>query len=168
MKIITQTERLSLRELTVDDAEFVNEILNTPKFLKYIGDRQVRTAEQAATFIENRYRQSYTDHGFGLYVVDLKDGTPIGMCGFVRRESLPGPDLGFAFLPEFERNGYGMESATAMLEYGRDTLGFVIVRAITSIDNDASGSLLEKLGFEFDRLIDSPEGEHLKLYKYNF
>ena len=80
MKIITQTERLTLRELTVDDAEFINEILNTPKFLQYIGDRQVRTADQAADFIENRYRQSYVDHGFGLYAVDLKDGTSIGMC----------------------------------------------------------------------------------------
>ena len=168
MNIITQTERLTLRELTVDDAEFVNEILNTPKFLQYIGDRQVRTAEQAADFIESRYRQSYVDHGFGLYAVELKDGTPIGMCGFVRRETLQGPDLGFAFLPEFERNGYGRESATAMREYARSELGFDTVFAITSLDNDASGRLLKKLGFKFDRLIDSPDGEKLKLFEYNF
>ncbi len=168
MKIITQTERLTLRELTVDDAEFINEILNTPKFLQYIGDRGVRTADQAAEFIENRYRQSYIDHGFGLYAVDLKDGTPIGMCGYVRRDTLERADLGFAFLPEFERKGYGMESATAMLEYGRSELGFRTVFAITSLDNDASGKLLEKLGFKYDRLIDSPDGEKLKLFEYNF
>lgn len=157
-----------MRELIVDDAEFINEILNTPKFLQYIGDRQVRTSEQAAEFIESRYRQSYVDHGFGLYAVELKDGTPIGMCGFVRRETLQGPDLGFAFLPEFERNGYGRESATAMLEYARSELGFDTVFAITSLDNDASGRLLAKLGFKFDRLIDSPDGEKLKLFEYNF
>ncbi|MEQ1644154.1 MAG: GNAT family N-acetyltransferase [Pyrinomonadaceae bacterium] len=166
MKIITQTERLRLRELTVDDAEFINELLNTPKFLQYIGDRQVRTAEQAANFIETRYRQSYIDHGFGLYAVALKDGTPVGMCGYVRRESLDGPDLGFAFLPEYERLGYGYESASAMLIYGREKLGFSTIRAITSMENDASGRLLERLGFSFDSLIDS-DTESLKLYISN-
>lgn len=168
MKIITQTERLTLRELIADDAEFVNELLNTPKFLQYIGDRKVRSIEQAANFINDRYRQSYVDHGFGLYAVDLKDGTTVGMCGFVRRDTLDGPDLGFAFLPAFERQGYGMESATAMLDYGRTGLGFQTVFAITSLDNDASGKLLEKLGFRFDRLADSPDGEKLKLFEYNF
>jgi ribosomal-protein-alanine N-acetyltransferase len=163
MKIIAQTERLTLRELTVDDAEFINELLNTPKFLQYIGDRQVRTAEQAAEFIETRYRQSYIDHGFGLYAVELKDGTPIGMCGYVRRESLDGPDIGFAFLPEYEKLGYGYESASAMLTYGRDKLGFTTIRAITSMENNASGCLLEKLGFSFDSLIDD-DTEPLKLY----
>ena len=163
MKIITQTERLTLREITVDDAEFINEILNAPKFLQYIGDRQVRTAEQAAEFIETRYRQSYIDHGFGLNAVELKDGTPIGMCGYVRRESLDGPDIGFAFLPEHERRGYGFESASAMLKYGRDMLGFSTIRAITSMENDASGNLLEKLGFTFDQILET-NCEQLKLY----
>ncbi len=166
MKIIMQTERLTLRELTVNDAEFINEILNTPKFLQYIGDRQVRTAEQAAEFIENRYRQSYVDHGFGLYAVELMGGTPIGMCGYVRRESLDGPDMGFAFLPEHERCGYGFESASAMIKYGRDTLGFSTIRAITSMENDASGALLKKLGFTFDQIIET-NGEQLKLYLSN-
>ncbi|MBK6723115.1 MAG: GNAT family N-acetyltransferase [Acidobacteria bacterium] len=143
---MTQTERLTLRELTVDDAEFINTLLNTPKFLQYIGDRQVRTAEQAAEFIETRYRQSYIDHGFGLYAVELKDGTPIGMCGYVRRESLDGPDIGFAFLPEYEKLGYGYESASAMLTYGQETLGF-------KGENTRAGSLLVKLGFHFDEEI---------------
>ncbi len=168
MKIIAQTERLTLRELVADDAVFINEILNTPKFLQYIGDRGVRTAEQAADYIESRFRKGYADHGFGLYAAELNDGTLVGICGFVRRDSLDGPDLGFAFLPEFERKGYGLESATAMLEYGKDQLGFQTVFAITSLDNDASGRLLEKLGFEFDTVIDTPDGEKLKLFKYNF
>ena len=85
------------------------------------------------------------------------------MCGYVRRESLDGPDIGFAFLPEHERRGYGFESASAMLKYGRDTLGFSTIRAITSMENDASGSLLEKLGFTFDQILET-NGEQLKLY----
>ena len=152
--MILETTRLNIRELnSASDAEFICALLNTLKFIQYIGDRGVRTAEDAASFIDDRYRQSYRDHGYGLYAVDVKDGTQIGMCGFVRRDSLPGPDIGFAFLPEFERQGFGYESATAMMKYGRNVLGFSTVYAITSQDNDASGSLLEKLGFRFDKII---------------
>lgn len=164
MKIL-ETERLILRELISDDhAEFILALLNTPKFVKYIGDRGVRSVGQAQDFIENRYRQSYRDHGFGLYAVELKTAnTAVGMCGFVRRDTLPGPDLGFAFLPEHEGKGYGFESATEMLQYGREKLGFTTVLAITSQDNEVSGKLLEKLGFKFDKLIESGD-ETLKLY----
>lgn len=184
---ILQTERLNIRELdSAADAEFIFALLNTPKFLKNIGDRGVRSVRDAAAFIEKRYRQSYREHGFGLYVVELnadvadaltivrssatggtlpvpRVSSQLGLCGFVRRETLTEPDLGFAFLPEFERNGYGFESAAAMLDYGRDTLGFSRVSAITSLDNDASGRLLLKLGFVFDRQMETPE-ESLKLY----
>ena len=162
---ILETERLILREMdSAIDAEFIFELLNTPKFIQYIGDRGVRNVEQAAAFIENRYRQSYRDNGFGLYAVERKiDNVPIGLCGFVKRDTLPGPDIGFAFLPEFESYGYGFESADAMMKYGRDTLGFTQVLAITSQDNAVSGRLLEKLGFKFDKLMESGE-ETLKLF----
>lgn len=164
MKIL-ETERLILHELrTSDDAEFVCELLNSPKFIKYIGDRNVRTESEAAAFIEKRYQQSYRDHGFGLYAVERKiDNVTIGLCGFVKRETLPVPDIGFAFLPEFESYGYGFETADAVMKYGRDTLGFERVLAITSLDNDISGRLLEKLGFRFERLIESGD-ETLKLF----
>ncbi|MEO6049917.1 MAG: GNAT family N-acetyltransferase, partial [Pyrinomonadaceae bacterium] len=86
--------------------------------------------------IDDRYRKSYRDHGFGLYTVEVKsDGTSIGLCGFVKRETLPEPDLGFAFLPEFEGKGYGFESASGVMKYGRTALGFSRVLAITSLDN---------------------------------
>ena len=186
--MILETERLHIREInSASDSEFICALLNTPKFIKYIGDRGVRTVTEAADFIENRYRQSYRDYGFGLYTVELRfgydagegtlatgrvsasrGGTQIGMCGFVRRETLDGPDLGFAFLPAFERQGYGIESAAAMLDYGRTELGFNTVFAITSLDNEASGKLLEKLGFRFSNFTNSPEGEKLKLFEYNF
>ena len=156
-----------IRELdSAIDAEFIFELLNTPKFLKYIGDRGVRSVKQARDFIENRYRQSYREHGFGLYTVELKnEHIPIGLCGFVSRDTLPAPDLGFAFLPDFEGKGYGFESASAILRFGRERLGFTQVLAITSQANDDSVKLLEKLGFRFDRVFTTPDGEDLKLFE---
>ena len=167
--MIVETERLLLRELdSATDAEFIFALLNTPKFVQYIGDRGVRSVDNAVDFIESRYRQSYRDHGFGLYAVELKEEarTRIGLCGFVKRDHLEFPDIGFAFLPEFEGKGYGFESATAVMNYGCETLGFGHVLAITSLDNDVSGRLLEKLGFAFTGLIDSPENEKLRLFTY--
>jgi RimJ/RimL family protein N-acetyltransferase len=163
--VITETERLIIREITKDDAAFVFELLNSPGFLKYIGDRGVRSVEDAQSFIETRYRQSYRDHGYGLYTVELKvDQGPIGICGFVRREMLPGPDIGFAFLPQFEGKGFGFESADAMLAHGCEVLGFERVLAITTLNNEASIRLLEKLGFTFREQIRGSDGEPLNLY----
>ena len=158
------TERLTLREVTHDDAAFILELLNTPKFIKYIGDRGARSIDDALRYIDERYLASYRDNGYGLYgVVENASGKLIGACGFVRRDALPGPDIGFSFLPEFEGKGYGFESATAVMKYGREVLGFDKVLAITSLDNDASEKLLTKLGFTFDETIDL-NGESLKLF----
>src|SRR6478672_9946174 len=108
MKIL-ETERLILREIDETDDAFMLDLLNQPSFIKYIGDRNVRTLEQAREFIESRYRQSYRINGFGLYAVEVKDtNTAIGICGFVRRDSLPDADIGFAFLPQFEGKGYAV------------------------------------------------------------
>lgn len=166
MKIL-ETDRLTVRELdSATDAEFIFELLNTPKFIEYIGDRGVRSFEQARDFIDDRYRASYRDHGYGLYAVEQKsDSTTVGICGFVRRDYLDHADIGFAFLPQFERQGFGFESAEAMLVYGRDKLNFESVLAVTSQDNDVSGKLLTKLGFSFGGMIATPVGEQLKLYK---
>ena len=163
---ILETERLVIREITPDDAPFVLELLNTPKFIKYIADRGVRTIEDARRYIDERFLSSYTANGYGLYAVQHKsDGQVVGTCGFVRRDTLPGPDIGFAFLPEFEGRGYGFESAAAVMTYGIGTLGFDRVLAITSVDNDASGRLLEKLGFKFDE-IRQLGNESLRVYVY--
>lgn len=175
---ILETERLILREIVSDDAGFILDLLNQPSFIKYIGDRGVRDLDGAREFIESRYRKSYREHGYGLYSVDLKnlpdDGktaaanpTPIGMCGFVKRDSLPGPDIGFAFLPQYEKKGFAYESAAAVMNYGRSALNFSRVLAITTTDNVASGKLLGKLGFEFDKLIES-DGETLKLFSFEY
>ena len=179
MKIL-ETERTILREIVESDAEFILDLLNQPSFIKYIGDRKVRTPTDAKEFIENRYRQSYRVNGFGLYVVELKaefgtpanarvsafsDNTPIGICGFVKRDTLPDADIGFAFLPQFEKKGFAYESAAAVMKYGRDVLKLKRVLAITSQDNESSGRLLEKINFKFERLIKLPnETEELKLF----
>ncbi len=171
MKIL-ETERLILREIVEADAEFILDLLNQPSFIKYIGDRNVRNLEQAREFIKNRYRASYAEHGFGLYVVELKAETralasvsksaltdvraavcknpPIGICGFVKRDNLPEADIGFAFLSQFEQKGFAFESASAVLRYGRENLKLGRVLAITSQDNESSGRLLKKLGFKFE------------------
>ncbi len=132
MKII-ETERTIIREIVESDAAFILDLLNQPTFIKYIGNRNVKTLAKAREVIENRYRQSYRDFGFGLYIVELKEtNVPIGFCGFVKRDSLPDADIGFAFLPQFERKGYAFESADAMMKYGRNVLNFKRVLAITT------------------------------------
>ena len=166
---ILETERLSIRKLEAElDADFMRRLLNSPKFIKYIGDRKVRSIDEAQHFIRDRYRKTYEVHGYGLYVVELKadgKGEQIGICGFVRRDSLPAPDLGFAFLPEYEGKGFGFESANALLKFGRETLKFNEVLAITTVDNEASGRLLTKLGFAFEKQTETSEGEILNRYK---
>ena len=162
---ILETDRLILREITTDDTAFILELINTPKFHKYIGDRGVRTVKAAEEYLDERYLASYRKHGYGLYAVCLKDGTPIGNCGFVKRDIFDHPDIGFAFLPEFESCGYGFESASAVLEYGRTTLGFTRVFAITSQDNDVSVKLLEKLGFDYQGLQEMSSTDTVKLFR---
>ncbi|MBC7843890.1 MAG: GNAT family N-acetyltransferase [Gemmatimonadaceae bacterium] len=144
-----ETPRTCLREMHDTDAAFICDLLNQPSFLQYIGDRHVRTPEQAATFIETRYRQSYRDHGYGLYVVEQRDtAVPMGICGFVRRDVLPDADMGFAFLPQFEGWGYAYEAATSALEHARVTLGLTRVLAIAQPDNARSHALLRRLRFD--------------------
>jgi len=161
---ILETERLLLREVEAADAEFVLDLLNQSTFKKYIGDRGVRTLEQAREYIATRFTQSYDDNGYGLYLVELNaDATPIGLCGFVKRSQLDDPDIGFALLPKFERRGYAFEAAETVMHYGREKLGLDRVLAITTLDNESSGRLLEKIGLTFSEEIVLGD-ENLKLF----
>jgi [ribosomal protein S5]-alanine N-acetyltransferase len=151
------TTRTQLRELRADDAAFICELLNDPSFLRFIGDRQVRTVSDAAAFIDTRYRKSYADHGYGLWAVVLPTSdAPLGICGFVRREGLDHPDIGFAFLPQFTGQGYAAEAVAATLNYGREVLGMTRVLAIVQRDNERSIRLLTSLGFAFERSVTLP------------
>lgn len=167
--MIVATERLILREIFAADADFILNLLNQPSFIRYIGDRGVKNRDDARRYIENRFAQSYRKFGFGLYAVARKtDETPLGICGFVKRDALPAPDIGFAFLPEFWSQGYAFEAARAALDYGKNVLKFENVLAITSKDNEISGKLLEKLGFEFQRTTKLSDAEDaVKLFSIN-
>jgi len=161
-----ETQRLFLRPVTVDDAQFILTLLNEPSFLRYIGDKQVRNLEDARQYILNGPVATYERHGFGLLLVELRDSQmPIGMCGLVKREELPDPDMGFAFLPAHWNKGLAFEAATAALQDVRERLKLRRVLAITFLDNEASINLLQRLGFRFDRITKlSPEGDELKLF----
>ena len=150
---VLETARLTLHRFCTDDAAFVVELLNEPSFLRYIGDKGVRTEADAGRYLETGPLDSYARHGFGLLRVGLKEsGEPVGMCGLLKRDWLPDPDIGFALLPRFGRRGYALEAASAVLAHARDGLGLRRVVAITTPENDASIGLLGKLGFRFERM----------------
>ena len=152
-----ETERLTIRRIGLDDAAFMVAALNDPGFLANIGDRGVRTIEHAEAYIRDRVLASYELHGFGMFRVALKaDDEAIGTIGFVRREGLDGPDLGFALLAEHTGKGYGHEAACALLAWARDTLRLPPLLAITAPDNLASAALLVKLGFREERRVMLP------------
>lgn len=155
-----ETPRLRLRRMTEDDAAFVLELLNQPSFLRYIGDKGVRTLDDARGYVRQGPAASYERHGFGLYVVELKGpGTPIGINGLLRRDYLDAPDIGFAFLPRAWSQGYARESAEAVLAEARERFCLRRVLAITSPDNEASIGLLGRLGFRFERAAQPAPGE---------
>jgi RimJ/RimL family protein N-acetyltransferase len=163
---VLETPRLILRWLAVDDAEFMLQLLNQPSFLRFIGDKGVRTIADARGYILEGPVRSYERFGFGLYLTELKKtGAPIGICGLLKREQLDDVDVGFAFLPQFWRQGYAFESASAVLAYGREALGLTRIVAITNPENVSSINLLEKLGLRFERVIKlSEDGRETKLF----
>jgi RimJ/RimL family protein N-acetyltransferase len=161
-----ETERLILCHLAAADAEFVLELLNQPSFIRYIGDKGVRNLEDARRYIADGPVRSYQVNGFGLNLVQLKAShTPIGICGVLKRDTLPDPDIGFAFLPAYWNQGYALEAATAVLTHARETLSLERILAITSPDNEASEKLLGKIGLRFSRLMKLTEdADEVKLF----
>ncbi len=161
-----ETPRLFVRRLSIDDAAFILELLNEPSFVQHIGDKHVRTLDDARGYISSGPLASYARFGFGLCAVELREtGESIGICGLVKRDTLPHPDLGFAFLPRFWSKGFAFESASAVLAYARDVFVLERIAAITSLDNTASIALLEKLGFVFERQVRlAGDGSDVKLF----
>src|SRR6185436_15734026 len=151
-----------IRRFTEADAEFILGLLNQPSFLRYIGDKGGRNIDDAVRYLQTGPIASYERVGYGPYLVKLKDSeVPIGMCGLLKRDTLPDADVGFAFLPDYWSQGYAFEAVAAVMNYGREVLGLKRIVAITSLDNTASIRLLEKIGLRFERLIklaeDQPE-----------
>jgi len=158
---------LRIREFNVLDTDFIIKLLNTQGWLQFIGDRNVRTDDQARNYLENGPLKSYAANGFGLWMTELKhDATPVGMCGLLKRDYLEHPDIGFAFMPEFSGKGYAYEAATATMSYAKNILKMPVVDAITLKENLNSINLLEKIGMKFQRSVRVP-GDLDKLLLYS-
>jgi RimJ/RimL family protein N-acetyltransferase len=163
---VLETDRLLLRWLSTEDAEFILELLNDPSWVQFIGDSGVRTLEDARNYILKGPVEMYARLGFGLYLTELKEeGVSIGICGLIKRDSLEDVDIGFAFLPRFWAKGYAYESASAVMAYGKQALGLKRIVAITSPDNQSSAKLLEKLGLQFERMVRlSHDAQEVRLF----
>jgi RimJ/RimL family protein N-acetyltransferase len=162
---VIATPRMQLRELGAEDAAFILELLNEPGFLRYIGDKGVRTLADAREYIFKGPMASYERNGFGLYAACLQDGTPAGICGLVKRDGLEHPDVGFAFLSRYWSKGYAVESAAAVLAFADRNLKLERVVAITSLDNWSSIAVLEKIGLRFERVMKLTEdASEVKLF----
>ena len=149
-----ETDRLILDAFSVEDAAFVLELLNTPTWLEFIGDRNVRTLADARQYILDGPLKSYEKFGFRQYVVKLKaTSVSIGLCGLFKRELLEDIDIGFGFLPDYAGSGYGYEAASAVMAYATDQLGLTRLTGLTTASNHKSIRLLEKLGLRFERKI---------------
>ena len=166
MSIIITTNRLHLRQFKLTDTQFIIELLNSPDWLAYIGNRHISTTQQAQIYL-NGLIKSYTQNGFGFWLVELKtDQTPIGMCGIIKRNGLQNPDIGFAFLPAFTNQGYAYEAANASILFAYNTLQLPHICAITLSENKKSIKLLEKIGLRFSHNITLPDDtEELMLFK---
>jgi [ribosomal protein S5]-alanine N-acetyltransferase len=166
---ILETERLLLRQLSTEDAEFILELLNEPSFIRNIGDRGIRTIEGANSYILNGPVASYAKNGFGLYLVKLKEtNESIGMCGLIKRDTLEDVDIGYAFLPKFWSKGYAVEAAQAVKEYARDKVKLNRIVAIVDPQNQGSIRVLEKIGLQFEKMVKLSEDDiELKLFGAN-
>lgn len=166
MKIVIETARLILRKFTLDDAGFMLELLNTPAWLRFIGDRNVRTLEEAKQYLLGGNIRSYQEHGFGFYVVVVKEtNQSIGTCGIKKREGLDDVDIGFGFLPQFMGKAYGYEAASATLNYALNDLKIKRIVAIVDPENTASISLIKKIGLVFEKMAQlSPKDIELMLF----
>ena len=166
MEIVIETERVILRKFTIDDAAFMLETLNTPTWLRFIGDRNVKTLEEAENYLLNGNIRSYQEYGFGFYVVVIKETQEsIGICGIVKREGLEDVVIGFAFFQQFMGKGYGYEAGSATLNYALNDLKIKKIVAIVDPENVVSIALLKKIGLQFEKMIQlSPKGIELMLF----
>ena len=164
-----ETDRLTLRQFTLSDAEFIVELLNDPSFIQNIGDRGVRTLSDAEKYLETGPISSYERNGFGLLAVTLNNtGQLIGMCGLIKRPTLKDVDIGYAFLPKFWSQGYALESVQAVINQAKEIMGLKRVVAIVDPANARSIRVLEKIGMTFEKTVKLSEDDiDLKLFSIN-
>lgn len=152
--MVTETKRLIISKFSIIDAPFFLQLVNSPNWIKYIGDRNIKTIEDAEKSINNGHLKSYEEHGFGFYKLALKENnTLIGTCGLIKRDTLVEVDLGFAFLPEHEGKGFGFEASSEVMKIAKNQFNLKKLVAITNPDNKNSIILLEKLGFILEKEV---------------
>jgi len=157
---LLETDRLLINKITIDDAEFILELMNDKDWIKNIGDKGVRTIEDAQAYIQNRFLKTYTESNCGFYSLNLKKNHQfIGIAGLVDREGLDHIDIGYGMLPQFRGNGYAFEATKAIYDYGYQDLKLEKIVAIVNPDNLSSIKLLSKLGLEFEKMIRLPDEE---------
>ena len=162
---ILETERLILQPVKMEDAAFILELYNSPTFIKFIGDRNLRTVEDAENYIKEKFLPHVEKHGFGSFVILRKlDNRTIGNVGIYMRDGLNAPDIGFSFLPKFEGKGYGFEASKKLMEIAFSEFGLKKISAITTKENIASQKLIEKLGLKFQSIVKLPDDPEDLLY----
>ena len=161
------TERLILKPVSVVDAEFISQLYNSPRFIEFIGDKNIRSAADAEEYIKNRFLPQIEKLGYGNYVITQKDdGKKLGSVGVFEREGLDVPDIGFSLLPDYEGKGYGFEAASALLDIAFKEFGLKKISAITSDPNLSSRKLIEKLGLTYQKKVQLPnDHEELRYYE---
>lgn len=165
MTTIIQTERLNLRIASTDDAAFYFRMVNEASFINNIRDKGIRTIEQASACLQTEHINVQEKRGFSLYIVERKtDRLQLGVCGFVKREELEDVDVGYALFPEFTGQGYATEALLSLLPYASNVLQLKQLAAITSIHNTGSIQLLQKVGFEFQKIIPWKENKEVNFY----
>jgi len=167
---ILETERLILQQASPEDAGVILALLNDSAFIRNIGDRGIRTLDEARNYIQDRLVASYENYGFGMYLAVVKEtGAPAGLCGLVKRVGLEDVDIGYALLPRHRSKGYATEASLAVKEYAKNTVRLKRLIAITNPDNQGSIRVLEKIGLEFEKMIKLSEDDiELKLYAIDF
>lgn len=166
MSLVAETERLRVERVTEADALFYFQLMNSPNYIEYIGDRNIQSINDALAFIKEHVLQQYQLYGFGFYKLVLKsENKAIGICGFKKRDFLDNLDIGYAVLPAYEGKGYTWEALNEVYKYGKNELKLKNISGITSKKNKASQHILEKLGLKFQQEIIEPNSnESILLY----
>jgi len=161
------TVRLELHRLTLEDVDLMLAVWNDPAFMRHVGDRGIRTQDEARQAMAEGPLKLYEKYGYGPYRVVLRDGgAAIGICGIFRRDGLADADIGFAILPQYCGRGYAFEAAQAVVEFARNDLGLTTLTAIVSPENAASVGLIRKLGLSFERMYRWPDsGDQVAIYR---
>ena len=165
--VIAATERTTIRKISLADAPFMFDLMRTPGWIKYIGDRNLTSVAAVEGYIDKAFLKVYQEHGYGYYLVQNLAGDSIGVAGFLKKPYLDNEDYGFAFMPAYYHQGFAHEVSEALLEYGQKTFGFQILDAVTLPNNSASRKLLEKLGFIKSGMMVLPD-EHQEILLYRW